>query len=91
MLIVDQVKCTGCGSCAKDCPVAAIAVCEKKAIVAEHCVYCGVCLRVCRAGALALYQVPPETALTCTSCPVRCTIKPGFFGACRRYLNHEGV
>lgn len=91
MIIVDQEKCTGCGRCVRDCPMAAIAVYEKKAVVAEHCVHCGVCLRVCKAGATALPQVLQENALTCTSCPVRCTIKPGFFGACRRYLNHGGM
>ena len=90
MVIIDTEKCTGCGNCERDCPLAAIKVLQKKAVAEEHCVHCGVCLRVCKADALVVPAVPEETVAICTACPIRCAIKPGFFGACRRYMNQGG-
>ena len=91
MIIVHTEKCTGCGNCERDCPVAAIKVLEKKAVAEVHCVHCSVCVRVCKAGAITVPPVPEGTVAICTSCPIRCVIQPGFFGACHRYMNRDGT
>ncbi len=47
-VIVDQEKCTGCGTCVEACPVEAIKVENDKAIVDEEaCVDCGTCIEEC--------------------------------------------
>jgi ferredoxin len=52
---VDPKKCTGCGSCAEDCPVEAIWIENDKAIVDEYeCVGCGTCLDECQSEALSM-------------------------------------
>ncbi len=91
MIIVDREKCTGCGRCVRDCPVGAIKIVEKKAVVDEGCIHCGVCLQVCEFDALTRPVKVNEAACKCTSCPVQCEIEPGFTGACRRYMNVNGV
>ena len=91
MIQVDKEKCKGCGKCARDCPVGAIKIVEKKAVVEESCVHCGVCLHVCDFDALARPLEKDDSACKCTSCPVQCEIKPGFTGACHRYMNRDGV
>lgn len=91
MIEVDLEKCRGCGLCEQNCPAGAISVIDKKAVVDDKCVNCGVCFRVCKFGGLArLEEMKPE-AVKCASCPVQCEIRPGFYGACRRYINKDGV
>jgi len=63
-LIWDNVKCTGCGTCAKTCPQGAIEIVtsanpvENKYIVEEYqvdtgyCIQCGLCVEVCPFEAL---------------------------------------
>ncbi len=62
--VVDEKLCTGCGLCAKACPVNAVSV-EKVAVqagpkpvklaaVQEHCLGCGVCALKCPTGAITL-------------------------------------
>ena len=63
-LIWDNIKCTGCGTCAKSCPQGAIKIvtsanlAENKYTVEEieidtgYCIQCGLCVEVCPYGAL---------------------------------------
>lgn len=84
---VDVEKCVGCGTCVRDCPLEAVRLVEKKAVIGPACTECGACLRVCEQGALLPETVPPEGALRCEACPIFCWIKLGNTGACRRYRN----
>ncbi|MHC4581914.1 MAG: NADH-ubiquinone oxidoreductase-F iron-sulfur binding region domain-containing protein, partial [Planctomycetota bacterium] len=55
---IDPQRCTGCGSCARACPVEAIAGEKKKthAIDRELCIRCGACLGACPARFAAVYR-----------------------------------
>lgn len=47
-ILVDLEKCTGCGSCASECPQQAIVVRDKKAVTDwTHCKACGICTMYC--------------------------------------------
>jgi len=63
----DETTCSACGTCAKACPVGAIAVGEAAAggngggpagatarVDADRCLGCGICVRVCARGAMHL-------------------------------------
>lgn len=53
-VIVDQEKCTGCGTCEEVCPVEAINVESDKAVVDEEtCVDCGSCIEECQEKAIS--------------------------------------
>ena len=47
MIVVKKELCKACTLCVKSCPVGAVKVIEKLAVVQENCVSCGVCVRVC--------------------------------------------
>jgi NADH:ubiquinone oxidoreductase subunit F (NADH-binding) len=53
---IDKEKCTGCGACAKKCPVEAISGERKKvhAIDQAKCVKCGVCRETCKFDAVTV-------------------------------------
>jgi len=52
---VDPKKCIGCSECLKVCPVGAIAMTEKKAVIDKAvCIGCGECLTVCPKKAMSI-------------------------------------
>ena len=90
MIVVKKELCKACTLCVKNCPVGAVKVIEKLAVVQENCVSCGVCVRVCPFQAIVREVEVAAGAVSCRSCPVQCEIKPGFEGACKRYSNING-
>jgi nitroreductase/NAD-dependent dihydropyrimidine dehydrogenase PreA subunit len=54
-VLIDNEKCTGCGSCIADCQRHVLEIQNKKAVVInDHCLKCGHCLAVCPANAVEL-------------------------------------
>ena len=88
---IDLEKCTSCGFCVRDCPVGAVRIKEKKAVIDPlKCTDCRVCLRVCPEEAIGPEAGMPEGAVECTACPIRCWVRESFLGACQRYRNVAG-
>ena len=50
---VNNEKCTGCGMCVDVCPVNAIKIENKKAVISEECIDCGVCIAQCPLEAIS--------------------------------------
>jgi len=63
-------KCTGCGTCVKECPEQIIGLVKNKAaILTDLCVECGICAFVCPFVAM-VNEVPmadTKPAIFCTS------------------------
>lgn len=62
---IDYEKCTGCGSCYRECPADCYALGDDGKIVLkypEECWHCGICEYECPAGALDV-QLPPQALL----------------------------
>ena len=89
---VDSDKCVGCGFCVRDCPVDAVKLKKKKAVINDHwCTQCGVCQRVCEVEAIAADDTIRQDAIECDACPIKCRINAGYIGACHRYRNEAGT
>jgi len=55
-IIINQVKCTGCGDCAEACPLTAIFV-DPSRNKATVCIHCGECVEWCPHGILVKGEV----------------------------------
>ena len=88
---VDTNDCTGCGLCVECCPVGAIHFEDDLPFFNENCVRCGVCESVCPVEAISGRDETPPEALICGHCMVGCAVRPGFTGACGRYVNRNGA
>ena len=91
MVVVNLEACKGCTLCEKNCPLDAVHVVDRKAVVSEEkCAECGICTRVCKFGAIERPAASPEKSVVCSSCPVQCHVPVGHTGACKRYTNEDG-
>ncbi len=90
MIVVDNAKCKGCNLCVRNCPLSAVELVAKKAVMKENCVSCNVCVRVCPFGALSRVADRDAAHVTCLHCSICCSIPAGHTGACTRYTNRNG-
>ncbi|NLC40501.1 MAG: 4Fe-4S binding protein, partial [Clostridiaceae bacterium] len=90
MIIVNE-KCTGCIICTRNCPIDAIGVIDKVAVVRVNCVECGICTRVCPFDAIHKTDELRDDITICSHCSVQCRIPEGYTGACLRYTNKDGI
>jgi 6-hydroxynicotinate reductase len=92
MMRVVADRCSACGKCVTHCPLEAVAIVERKAVIREDCVDCGVCRKLCPEGAIESAQEGggAEGRAKCGSCPVGCLVPEGRTGACQRYVNRGG-
>ena len=91
-MIVDLEKCVGCPICSEDCPLDAITLVEKKAVISsELCVNCQTCAKVCPKEAITKETNPLPGRALCDACPIRCEIAVGYMGACHRFENKDGI
>jgi len=88
---IDAERCNGCGLCVRDCPVEAVSLVARKAVIDGRCVQCRTCMKVCPRGAVEEVIVPLEGEVVCGVCPVNCRVPEGLTGACRRFTNSGGV
>ncbi|SHK79807.1 DUF362 domain-containing protein [Hespellia stercorisuis] len=84
-------NCKGCGICLPNCPQKAISIQNKRATISIECSECGICTRVCPTHAAVKIANTGKEGVVCAFCPVQCTIKPGFTGACKRFTNVDGT
>lgn len=89
-MILAEGTCTGCGVCARECPVEAIQMENRLPEFCDRCVRCGLCMRLCPVSALSMREELNQRAVICSHCPVKCQIQEGFMGACQRYRNIKG-
>ncbi len=53
-ILIDESKCTGCGSCVAACPFGVISLVSDKALVDDGCTMCGACREACPCEAITL-------------------------------------
>jgi len=51
---VDKEKCKGCGKCVDVCPVEAITIENKIAVISDDCIECGACVNECPFEAISV-------------------------------------
>jgi len=91
MITVSIDKCVGCKECYRVCPMDAIKIIDKKAVIDENCVDCKSCIKVCKFNALEVIDNTNSNSVVCTDCGVRCIISNDKMGACKRFTNDNGV
>ena len=55
-VIIDKIKCNGCGACVDICSVNAVTIEQEKAVVSDECLECGMRVNECSNGAISLQK-----------------------------------
>ena len=58
--IIDEEKCTACGTCEEVCPVNAITIEDVALVDKEVCISCGTCVEECPVEAISLEEQEEE-------------------------------
>ena len=59
-VIIDRLKCVGCGACIYVCPVGVLELVDMKSTVKEGCISCGKCVETCNWQAITLVKEPAK-------------------------------
>jgi ferredoxin len=59
---IDRNACSGCGVCAKVCPMKVLEVIEGSIVIhnEEDCIHCNLCMKNCKEGAIAVVHTKKE-------------------------------
>jgi len=92
-ILLSEDLCTGCGLCARECPLLAIEIKDNLPFFFDTCVGCALCVTICPVEALQVKSnenLHEKLTIQCDHCPVGCLIAPDHLGACKRYKNESG-